>query len=56
MSSQASHLRDLEKKQTKTPPHTCNFNQVNPVDVELKMRWISLLSLSRYLLSGCLLS
>lgn len=37
---QASHLRDLDKI------HTCNFNQLDPLDVELKMRWISLLSVS----------
>lgn len=48
---QGSHLRDVDKM------HTCNFNQLDPLDVELKMRWVYLsLSLSLALLSGCLLS
>lgn len=46
---QGSHLRDVDKI------HMCNFNQLDPLDVELKMRWVSL-SLSLALLSGCLLS
>lgn len=46
---QASHWRDQEET------HTCNVNQLNPVDVELTMRWISLISFSVCFEAVCVL-